>query len=667
MHPFRMSRLLAACILSLVGVASAQQTQSTATVTAVPKLVHFAGSLHLPANQPAGPVGATFAIYSEREGGTPLWTEDQNVELDANGNYTVLLGATKNGGVPLELFAAGEPRWLQVKFYAPGEVDEPRVLLVSVPYALKAGDSDTLGGRPASAYLLAGSPTSVQPSVAAQSALPTTTVTARTVAAVTPSFTSGGTPDYIAMFTDAGGDVGNSELFQNGSNIGIGTTAAAISMDVRPTPTSAFAQLGVAQTVDYMTLFASDTYGPAFYWDPAKALRFGKGGTALYSATGFVEDMRIEPNGNVGIGTQAPATKLEVNGAAQVDGNLTLTGAGNGIVFPNGTTQTTATVAGPQGPQGPPGPDGATGPAGPTGLQGVAGSAGPAGPQGPTGSTGPQGPQGATGPQGPVGPQGPLGPQGTSGPQGPAGLGIEEPGGASASNSAVGFNALNPGTTGTGNTAIGANALDSIGSGSNNIAVGAQAGNNITTTGFNIDIGNQGVGGDSGVIRIGVVGTQSTTFIAGIQGVTTGDNNAVEVMIDTAGQLGTISSSRRYKEDIQDMGDTSSGLLRLRPVTFRYKKPFNDGSQPIQYGLIAEEVAEVYPDLVARSADGQIQTVKYQVLGPMLLNEVQKQSSTIAAQKEQLQAQGEQIRSLEERLAKMEAALQQVSVSAASR
>jgi hypothetical protein len=662
--------LLAACILCLVGVASAQQTQSTATVTAVPKLVHFAGSLHLPANQPAGPIGATFAIYSEQEGGTPLWTEDQNVELDANGNYTVLLGATKNGGVPLELFAAGEPRWLQAKFYAPGEVDPPRVLLVSVPYALKAGDSDTLGGRPASAYLLAGSPTSLQPSVQpsamVQPAQPATVITAKPAVAVAPSVAST-TADYIAMFTDATGDVGNSELYQNGSNIGVGTTAAAISMDVRPTPTSTYAQLGVAQTVDYMTLFASDTFGPAFYWDPTKALRFGKGGTGLYNAYGFVEYMRIQPNGYVGIGTLAPAAKLEVNGAAQVDGNLTLTGTGNGITFPNGSTQTSATVAGPQGPQGPPGPDGATGPAGPTGLQGVVGSAGPSGSQGPTGSTGPQGAQGATGPQGPVGPQGPLGPQGTSGPQGPSGLGIEEPGGAAAANTAVGFNSLNPGATGTSNTAVGANALDSIGTGSNNIAVGAQAGNNITTTGFNIDIGNQGVGGDSGVIRIGVVGTQSTTFIAGIQGVTTGDNNAVEVMIDSAGQLGTISSSRRYKEDIQDMGDTSSGLLRLRPVTFRYKKPFNDGSQPVQYGLIAEEVAEVYPDLVARSADGQIQTVKYQVLGPMLLNEVQKQNTTIAAQKEQIQAQGQQIRSLEERLAKMEAALQRVSLSADSR
>jgi hypothetical protein len=98
------------------------------------------------------------------------------------------------------------------------------------------------------------------------------------------------------------------------------------------------------------------------------------------------------------------------------------------------------------------------------------------------------------------------------------------------------------------------------------------------------------------------------------------------VVIDSAGQLGTVSSSRRFKEDIQAMGDVSNGLMHLRPVTFRYQKPFADGSKPIQYGLIAEEVAEVYPDLVAHSADGQIETVKYQVLDSMLLNELQRVS-----------------------------------------
>jgi hypothetical protein len=96
------------------------------------------------------------------------------------------------------------------------------------------------------------------------------------------------------------------------------------------------------------------------------------------------------------------------------------------------------------------------------------------------------------------------------------------------------------------------------------------------------------------------------------------------VLIDSAGQLGTMNSSRRFKWDIKDMGDASAGLMSLRPVRFRYKQGYADGSYPVQYGLIAEEVAKVYPDLVVRSADGQIETVQYYKLDAMLLNELQK-------------------------------------------
>jgi hypothetical protein len=125
------------------------------------------------------------------------------------------------------------------------------------------------------------------------------------------------------------------------------------------------------------------------------------------------------------------------------------------------------------------------------------------------------------------------------------------------------------------------------------------------------------------------------------------------VVIDSNGQLGTISSSRRFKEDIQDMADSSNGLMRLRPVTFRYQKPFADGSKPIQYGLIAEEVAEVYPDL----ADGQIETAKFQVLDSMLLNEVQRQQKEIGDLKQQNQ-------NLQERLARLESAMAKVASGA---
>jgi len=108
----------------------------------------------------------------------------------------------------------------------------------------------------------------------------------------------------------------------------------------------------------------------------------------------------------------------------------------------------------------------------------------------------------------------------------------------------------------------------------------------------------------------------------------------VEVIINTTiGQLGYASSYRRYKEDIHDMGDASDGLMQLRPVTFRYREAYEDGSKPLQHGLIAEEVAEVYPDVVARDANGQVESVKYQRLDPMLLNELQKQHATMKARR----------------------------------
>ncbi len=214
---------------------------------------------------------------------------------------------------------------------------------------------------------------------------------------------------------------------------------------------------------------------------------------------------------------------------------------------------------------------------------------------------------------------------------------------------AFGTNALQNNTFGQQDTALGGLALSNNTTGNNNIAIGFQAATNVSGgNSNNIHIGNAGASGDSGVIEIGTPGTQTSFFAAGISGVTVA--GAVEVMINSSGQLGTVLSSQRFKEDIQDMGEASSGLLRLRPVTFRYKQPYEDGSKPIDYGLIAEEVAQVYPDLAVRGADGQIQTVQYQKLTPMLLNELQKQA-------EQNRRQSEQIRSLEKRLAALEAVL----------
>jgi hypothetical protein len=191
-----------------------------------------------------------------------------------------------------------------------------------------------------------------------------------------------------------------------------------------------------------------------------------------------------------------------------------------------------------------------------------------------------------------------------------------------ATNVAVGSWALAGNVSGNTNVAIGADALRDLTTGDGNIAIGYIAGGDITTGSNNIHIGYQGALNESETLRIGL--QQTRAFIRGIRGVTTA-GAAVAVLIDGAGQLGTISSSRRTKEDIEDMGDASTGLLRLRPVTFRYIQPYADGSKPRDYGLIAEEVDAVYPDLVVRNAAGDVETVQYHKLVPMLLNEMQRQ------------------------------------------
>jgi hypothetical protein len=139
--------------------------------------------------------------------------------------------------------------------------------------------------------------------------------------------------------------------------------------------------------------------------------------------------------------------------------------------------------------------------------------------------------------------------------------------------------------------------------------------------------------------------------------VTTGDKDAVEVFIDDKGQFGTVSSSARFKEDIKDMAGYSRRLLDLRPVTFRYKQPFADGDKPVEPGLVAEEVAAVYPDLVAYGADGKIETVEYYKLTPMLLNELQHQRHELQALTERLAEARTEIRRSQEALADEDAKL----------
>jgi hypothetical protein len=197
-------------------------------------------------------------------------------------------------------------------------------------------------------------------------------------------------------------------------------------------------------------------------------------------------------------------------------------------------------------------------------------------------------------------------------------------------NTAIGTFALQNNTTGFTNTAVGQAALINNTTGYENVALGGGAGFNLTTGNSNIDIGNPGIAGESNTIRIGTQGTQKKTFIAGISAAGVMGS---AVKINGSGQLGVAPSSARFKDEIKPMNKASEAILALKPVTFRYKKEI-DGERTPQFGLVAEDVEKVNPDLVVKDAEGKVYTVRYEAVNAMLLNEFLKQHRTVQEQKE---------------------------------
>jgi hypothetical protein len=201
-------------------------------------------------------------------------------------------------------------------------------------------------------------------------------------------------------------------------------------------------------------------------------------------------------------------------------------------------------------------------------------------------------------------------------------------------NTATGAAGLASNTTGSFNTAEGFQALENS-TGSNNIALGANAGSGLTTGSNNIDVGARGVAGESNTIRIGTIGLQKSAYMQGISGATVA--SGVTVIVDTHGHLGTVVSSERFKEAIKPMDKASEAILALKPVTFRYKHDLDPDGIP-QFGLVAEQVEKVNPDLVARDEKGQVYTVRYEAVNVMLLNEFLKAHRKIEDQQKHIEA-----------------------------
>ena len=309
---------LAAICWWLAGVSAGQQaspsasTEARSVTVSVPRLVRFSGTVKDLQGRPlSGVAGVTFALYKDQQGGAPLWIEVQNVQLDASGRFTALLGANTGEGVPLELFMSNEARWLGVQ--PENQAEQPRILLVSVPYALKAAEAESLGGRPASAYVLSPAAGAAAASPG-KAAAPAGSCAAGSCAVSTNS--PGGTAGLLPMFTDPT-TVQSSVVSQSAcagnpglTCLGIGNLSPVRTLDVN-------GEIRVGGGNIFMQRNLTDLAGRRNWaWGTET---FNVGDVSLFvstSNTAFpsVPVFTALSNANMGIGLPTPAAKLDVAG-----------------------------------------------------------------------------------------------------------------------------------------------------------------------------------------------------------------------------------------------------------------------------------------------------------------------------------------------------------------
>jgi hypothetical protein len=284
------------------------------------RLIKFSGVLSSDTGQQLnGIVGVTFAIYGDREGGSPLWVENQNLQV-INGNYIALLGATTAGGIPLDILASNETRWLGLQFQIPNSPEQPRVMLVSVPYALKAAEAETLAGKPLSAFVLADTVAEGRRHTISNKTVGFDAPILKDQPTISAMGSGSGTMGHIVKFTDANNTEGDSVMVESNNNIGIGTSNPGFNLTVGSGTGSPIIAMNGAYFPGLLFQNTGSTLGEIAYDAVNNAMEFYTNGTA-----GINERLRIAANGNVGVGTPSPGFNLTVGG-----------GSGSPIIAMNG-------------------------------------------------------------------------------------------------------------------------------------------------------------------------------------------------------------------------------------------------------------------------------------------------------------------------------------------